>query len=213
MARVGGIDVVSVANNHSLDYGPDAFLDTLRHARAAGIAPVGGGSTGAHARRPVLVERGGLRIAFLAYSDVNPLGFPAGPSSPGTARADPDALTADVRAARRRADVVVCWFHWGDELRAEPTAEQERLAAAALSGGAHVVLGAHPHVLGAVSVPRRGALVAWTLGNFVFPSYRAETVRTAVLVVRLDARGVRGHDVLPHRIEEFRPAPVPAGAE
>ena len=210
MARTGGIDVVSVANNHTLDYGRDAFLDTLRHARAAGIGPVGGGATAAAARRPVVREAGGVRVAFLAYSDVNPLGFPAGPSTPGVARAVPEHVTADVRAARRAADVVVVWFHWGEELRAEPTAAQQRLAAAALNGGAQVVLGAHPHVLGRVVVPRRGSLVAWSLGNFVFPSFRPQTVRTAVLVVRLGAGGVVGHDALPHRIEGYRPVPVPA---
>ena len=208
MARVGGIDVVSVANNHSLDFGSDAFLDTLRHVRAAGVAAVGGGATEAAARKPVVLRRGGLRIAFLAYSDVNPLGFPAGPSTPGTARAVAAHVTADVRAARRSADVVVCWFHWGEELRAEPTGAQRLLAAAALAGGAHVVLGAHPHVLGPVSVPMRGALVAWSLGNFVFPSFRAETVRTGVLVVRLGARGVLGHELVPHRIDGYRPLPV-----
>jgi poly-gamma-glutamate capsule biosynthesis protein CapA/YwtB (metallophosphatase superfamily) len=154
------------------------------------------------------VGRGGLRIAFLAYSDVNPLGFPAGVSTPGTARAVAEHVTSDVRAARRGADVVVCWFHWGEELHAEPTAAQRLLAAAALAGGADVVLGAHPHVLGSVSLPRRGALVAWSLGNFVFPSFRAETVRTGVLVVRLGAGGVLGHDLVPHRIEGYRPMPA-----
>ena len=200
-----GIDVVSVANNHTLDYGRTAFLDTLRHARESGIAPVGGGATLASARRPAIVAAGGLKLAFLAYSDVNPLGFPAGPRTPGTARAVSEHVAEDVRAARKRADVVVCWFHWGEELEARPSGRQERLAAAALNAGAQVVLGAHPHVLGGVAVPRAGSLVAWTLGNFVFPSFRAETVRTAILRVRLDARGVRGHDLLPVRIEGYRP--------
>jgi poly-gamma-glutamate capsule biosynthesis protein CapA/YwtB (metallophosphatase superfamily) len=208
MRRVGGIEVVSVANNHAVDYGREAFLDTLRHTRAAGITPVGGGATEAQARKPVFVERGGLRIAFLAYSDVNPAGFPAGPSTPGVARAVYEHIVADVRAARKQAHVVVCWFHWGVELRAEPTWEQQRFAAAALEGGAHVVLGAHPHVLGPVAVPRRGSLVAWSLGNFVFPSFREQTVRTGVLVVRLDATGVRGYDLVPYRINGFRPEPV-----
>ena len=210
MARTAGIDVVSVANNHSLDYGSDAFLDTLRHTREAGIAAVGGGATEAAARKPIVLRRGGLRIAFLAYSDVNPLGFPAGPSSAGTARAVREHVTFDVRSARRHADVVVCWFHWGEELRGEPTAEQALMGAAALAGGADVVLGAHPHVLGPVTVPRGGALVAWSLGNFVFPSFRDETVRTGVLVVRLGAAGVLGHRLVPHRIEGYRPVPVPS---
>jgi poly-gamma-glutamate capsule biosynthesis protein CapA/YwtB (metallophosphatase superfamily) len=208
MRRVGGIDVVSVANNHAVDYGREAFLDTLRHTRAAAILPVGGGANEAQARKPVFVERGGLRIAFLGYSDVNPYGFPATPTTPGVARAVSEHIVADVRRARKQADLVVCWFHWGEELRPEPTWRQQEFAAAALEGGAHVVLGAHPHVLGAVVAPRRGSVVAWSLGNFVFPSFREQTVRTGVLVVHLGAEGVRGHRLVPYRIHGFRPEPV-----
>ena len=208
MASTAGVDVVSLANNHALDYGREAFLDTIRHARAAGLATVGGGGNLAGARRPALVEAGGLRIAFLGYSDVNPYGFLASESAPGTAQAVEEWIAADVRRARRAADLVVVWFHWGIELHAEPIESQERFAAAALNAGAKVVLGAHPHVLGPVSTPRARSLVAWSLGNFVFPSFREETVRTGILLVRLDARGVRGHDLLPYRIEGFRPLPL-----
>jgi hypothetical protein len=204
MARVAGFDVLTLANNHAADYGPAALMDTVRYVRAAGIRPIGAGATSWLARRPAIVEAGGLRVAFLGYSDVNPAGFPATTSTPGTARADPAAIEADVRAARRHADVVVCFFHWGSELVTQPDARQEQLATACLGAGARVVLGAHPHVLGPVTEPRRRAIVAWTLGNFVFPSSGA-TARSAILELRLDARGVRGHRLVPIRIDGFRP--------
>jgi len=89
------------------------------------------------------------------------------------------------------------WFHWGVELRREPDARQQRLAAAALNAGAVLVLGAHPHVFGPISRPDDRRLVAWTLGNFVFPSQSAGTRATGILEVRLDARGVRGYRVVP----------------
>ncbi|MEX0817331.1 MAG: CapA family protein, partial [Gaiellales bacterium] len=76
--RFAGLDVVSLANNHSLDYGREAFIDTIRHATRAGISVTGGGSNLAAARTPAVRETGGLRVAFLAYSDVRPLGFDAG---------------------------------------------------------------------------------------------------------------------------------------
>jgi hypothetical protein len=204
MARVAGFDVLTLANNHSADYGPDALLDTIRYVRAAGIQPIGAGANEQLARRPAIVDAGGLRVAFLGYSDVNPLGFPATQWTPGTARADPAAIAADVRAARRRADVVVCFFHWGVELRPDPDSRQEQLADACLNAGAQVVLGAHPHVFGAVTRPGARTLVAWTLGNFVFPS-SGTPARTAILDVRLDARGVRGYRLVPVRIDGFRP--------
>ena len=156
-----------------------------------------------------MLERGGLRIAFLGYSQVPPESFFAAEGRPGTAPASEGQIAADVDAARRGADLVVVWFHWGLELQAEPTGSQRRLAEAALNSGASVVLGAHPHVLGPVTEPLPRRLVAWTLGNFIFPSLRAETVRTAILTVRLDARGVRGWDLHAARIEGFRPASRP----
>jgi len=204
MGRLAGFDVLTLANNHAVDYGPEALLDTIRYVRAAGIQPIGAGANADLARRPAIVEAGGLRVALLGYSDVNPLGFPATAWTPGTARADPAAIAADVRAARHRADVVVCFFHWGVELQPQPDARQRSLASACLAAGAQVVLGAHPHVFGRIERPGRRALVAWTLGNFVFPSSGAPA-QTGILEVRLGADGVRGYRVLPVRIDGFRP--------
>ncbi len=204
MRSFAGFDVLTLANNHSVDFGRGALLDTLRHVRAAGIQPIGAGANASQAHRPALIEAGGLRVAFLGYSDVNPLGFVAASSSAGTARADTSWIAADVRAARRRADVVVCFFHWGTELRATPDGRQQTFAAACLEAGAQVVLGAHPHVFGSIARPSPRTLVAWTLGNFVFPS-AGPTARTGILQVRLDARGVRAYRVLPAQIDGFRP--------
>ena len=204
MRSSAGFDVLTLANNHSVDFGRGALLDTLRFVRAAGMKPIGAGANAALANRPALVEAGGIRIAFLGFSDVNPLGFPAESSSPGTARAEPAAIAADVRAARRRADVVVCFFHWGTELHADPEPRQATFAAACLAAGAQVVLGAHPHVFGSILRPGSRTLVAWTLGNFVFPS-SGLTARTGILELHLDARGVRGYRVLPVQIDGFRP--------
>ncbi|HZR96464.1 MAG TPA: CapA family protein [Gaiellaceae bacterium] len=209
MRARAGFDALTLANNHSGDYGRDALLDTIAAVRAAGIRSVGAGADSAQARRPAVLVEGGLRVALLGYSDVNPLGFPATATSAGTAKADAVAIATDVRAARRRADVVVCFFHWGTELRPEPDARQRELATAALRAGAAVVLGAHPHVLGPVTRPSRRTLVAWTLGNFVFPSAGA-TARTAILRVELGRAGVYGYRLQPVAIDGFRPRLVAA---
>jgi hypothetical protein len=204
MHDVAGFDVLTLANNHTVDFGRDALLDTVRAVHAAGIRTIGAGATDLQARRPAIVEAGGLRVAFLGYSDVNPSGFNATSTSPGTAKADVAAITSDVHAALRRADVAVCFFHWGTELHPAPDARQQQFAAACLNAGAKVVLGAHPHVLGGVATPAPHALVAWTLGNFVFPS-GSVTGRTAILHVALGADGVRGYRQVPVRIDGFRP--------
>lgn len=191
--RFAGIDVLSLANNHSLDYGRVAFIDTIRHATRAGISVAGGGSSLAAARTPAVRETGGLRVAFLAYSDVRPLGFDAGPGIAGTSPAFPEIIEPDVRRARRSADVVVVYFHWGEERTFRPNERQRALARLALSSGATVVLGAHPHVLQPLERPRPRKLVAWSLGNFVFGATSPGTQRTGILLVRLGATGVLAH--------------------
>jgi poly-gamma-glutamate capsule biosynthesis protein CapA/YwtB (metallophosphatase superfamily) len=199
-----GFDVLTLANNHAVDYGRTALLDTIHAVRAAGMQPIGAGANAWLARRPAIVRSGGLRIAFLGYSDVNPPGFTATSSAPGTARAEPAMIAADVHAALRRADIALCFFHWGVELRALPDSRQKELALACLRAGASLVLGAHPHVFGPVVRPSRHTLVAWTLGNFVFPSGSA-TARTGILQVRLGADGVEGYRKRPVTIAGFRP--------
>jgi poly-gamma-glutamate capsule biosynthesis protein CapA/YwtB (metallophosphatase superfamily) len=199
-----GFDVLTLANNHAVDFGRSALLDTIHAVRAAGMATIGAGANAWRARRPAIVTRGGLRIALLGYSDVNPPGFSATAGAPGTAPADPAQIEADVHAALRRADVAVCFFHWGVELHTEPDARQKELAAACLRAGAALVLGAHPHVFGPVVRPSRHTLVAWTLGNFLFPS-SGTTARSGILEVRLGTDGVEGYAKKPVTIEGFRP--------
>ena len=203
--RAAGLDVVNVANNHTLDFGRIAFLDTLRIARQNGIATVGGGADLTAARRPVIVERGGMRIAFLAYSDVRPEGFTSARSLGGTAPADVAAIRADVLSARRRADVVLVWMHWGEELARTTNDRQRLFASAALNAGAQVVLGSHSHLLQAIVRPTRRALVAWSLGNFVFPPSSPGTDRTAILHLDLARDGVRAHRLQPVRIVGVQP--------
>jgi poly-gamma-glutamate capsule biosynthesis protein CapA/YwtB (metallophosphatase superfamily) len=200
-----GLDVVTVANNHSLDFGPAAFLDTLAALRAVGVESVGGGANLAKARRPAVLEAGGLRIAFLGYSDVVPYGFGATSSSPGTAVADSDAIRADIRKLLGRADLVVCWFHWGEELATTPTSREQEFASACLNAGAKLVLGSHPHVLQPVVRPSPRLLVAFSLGNFVFPAGSPGTQRTGVLEVDLASDGVRGFRMEPATIVGGQP--------
>jgi poly-gamma-glutamate capsule biosynthesis protein CapA/YwtB (metallophosphatase superfamily) len=201
---LAGFDVLTLANNHAGDYGRDALLDTVGYVHKAGIQTIGAGADETRAHMPAVVERGGLKIAFLGYSDVNPLGFLATATAPGTAAARPDEISADVRAALRHADLAVCFFHWGVELHSAPDARQRRLAHACLDAGAALVLGAHPHVLGPVERPSSRSLVAWTLGNFVFPSSGAPA-RSAILRVELGLGGVRSFRLRPVSIDGFRP--------
>jgi poly-gamma-glutamate synthesis protein (capsule biosynthesis protein) len=203
-ARFAGIDVVNLANNHAGDFGRRALLDTIRFGRRFGITPVGAGRDLAAARRPRVITRLGLRIAFVGFSDILPLSFAATPGRAGTAFASPSAIRRGVRRARRRADVVVATFHWGVERSHRPNARQRLFARTALRAGAAAVIGAHPHVL----QPRRRIgrrLVAYSLGNFVWGAGSTATSRSGILRMRLSTRGVEGSRFLRARIVGTQP--------
>jgi poly-gamma-glutamate synthesis protein (capsule biosynthesis protein) len=153
----------------------------------------------------VILQRGGLRIAFLAYSDIRPDGFTAARSIAGTAPADVAAIRADVMSDRRRAELVVVWVHWGTELARRAYARQRVFASAALNAGARVVLGSHPHVLQDVVRPTPRVLVAWSLGNFVFAPHSPGTDRTAILHLDLARDGVRVYRLQRVRIVGIQP--------
>lgn len=205
VVRFAGLDVLNLANNHAGDYGAGALLDTVRAVRSAGAVPVGAGTTLGAARAPRVVSRLGLKVAFVGFSDIGPASFFASPAAPGTSSATFPAIAASIRAARRRADVVVPTFHWGVERATTENARQRAFAQAALRAGATAVIGAHPHVLQPIRRPGGRRLIAYSVGNFVWSAGSAASSRTGILRVRLSARGVEGARLLPAVIEATRP--------
>ena len=205
MSRRGGIDVVSLANNHAGDYGDTALLDTLRHLRDAGIASFGAGASEQLAYRPRVIRRLGLRVAFVGFSTILPFEFRALGQNPGTAWGFPARVRGAVRRARRRADIVVAAFHWGTELATHESAAQRALARVALRAGATAVIGSHPHVLQPIRRLPRRRLVAYSLGNFVFSASSPVTARTGILELSLARRGVVGSRLQRATIRASRP--------
>ena len=205
-----GVDVVTLANNHSLDYGPGALADTIRGARRAGIAVVGAGRDPSEAYAPAVVERDGRAVAFVGLSRVMPSpAWEAGGGRAGVASAFNERLAlASVRAAARVADRVVVSIHWGEELHRCPGADQQALAARLVDAGADVVAGHHPHVLQGVS-RRRNALIGYSLGNFAFDARDEVTRATGVLTAAVPARGRVQYEFEPGRIGgEGGPTPL-----
>lgn len=146
-------------------------------------------------------------MAFVRFSDIGPASFFAGADRPGTSNATFPAIAAGVRAARRRADVVVVTFHWGVERATTENARQRAFAQAALGAGANAVIAAHPHVpqpIRRVGAGRR-QLIAYSLGNFVWAAGWGQSSSTGILRVELSGRGVERHRLLRARIEGTRP--------
>ncbi|BDU76972.1 CapA family protein [Mesoterricola sediminis] len=168
--RASGIGVVAVANNHAFDQGPRGLTETLARLGAAGLVAVGAGATRAEAETPRFVEAKGLKVAFLAFTDIFNVDLNTRADRPWVRGIDPPAAAAAVRAARAQADAVVVSVHWGAEYLHAPLERQKRLAKALADAGADVILGHHPHVLQPVDVLASGdrrTVVAYSLGNFI----------------------------------------------
>jgi poly-gamma-glutamate synthesis protein (capsule biosynthesis protein) len=203
--QYAGLDVLSLANNHTGDYGDSALLEMLDALDAAELVTVGAGRTITDAHASKIVTANGLSVAFLAYNQIAPESYAATETSPGSAWTDPAAMAADVHAARDTADLVVVICHWGAEYATHTNASQRALASALAEAGADLVIGHHPHVLQGFGF-FADTFVAYSLGNFVFyPMFDANTAQTIILRCVLDSTGVKTVEWLPMVIENGQP--------
>ncbi len=182
-----GFDVVSLSNNHPFDYGYAGVDLTLKTFAAARLKATGLGMDKASAERAVILKRKGIKVAFIAATDRVNRRAPKTPRQPVVAWLRTKRLIAHVRALRKRAHVVAVSLHWGRSYRQTPIASQERIAAALVDAGADIILGGHPHVLQPVVFARgrRKAVVAYSLGNFLFGGQEGARGRTMVLGIDL----------------------------
>jgi poly-gamma-glutamate capsule biosynthesis protein CapA/YwtB (metallophosphatase superfamily) len=162
-----GVDAVTLANNHALDFGPVALIDTVELLAQAGILVVGAGPDEERAREPVVVEVGGLQVGILGFTD-HPVDFAAGPNRPGVAYADlhahsePAWVLDAVDRLRGRADVVLVTPHWGPNMTSAPPESVRRCARALRVAGADLVAGHSAHVPHGVA-----NAICFDLGDFV----------------------------------------------
>ena len=215
----GSVDVVSLANNHLIDYGPGGLTDTQATLDGAKIIHFGAGSTLAAARAPAIVKVKGVKIAFLGYfflgdRNIEPKEVIATETTPGVAGHHSDLalmrrwVVEDVKATRAKADLVIPFFHWGREGRALPEPYQIDLGHAAIDAGAAAVVGSHPHVLQGIEL-YQGRPILYSLGNFVFGgNWDPKDKRTAMVRMELDARGVHKTTVIPAFSDRFPEIPI-----
>lgn len=209
-----GIDVVSLANNHILDFGSVGLEDTISVLDEVGILRPGAGANNAEAYAPrVLVLDNEIRVAFVSASAIIPGGFSAGAERPGIADAKwaiPRVLAA-VRAAASGNDVVVVSIHWGVERATCPSQDQRGLAQQLIEAGANLILGHHPHVLQPIETFDR-TVIAYSLGNFAWHPRYGITGDTGVLEIFFDGPIVEGYQFHPHILDYLGGAmPVDSG--
>jgi poly-gamma-glutamate capsule biosynthesis protein CapA/YwtB (metallophosphatase superfamily) len=168
--RAARVTVAGVANNHALDFGTDALLDTLGHLRSAGIEPVGAGPDDERARRGTLVDARGRRLGVLAVSD-HPAEYAAAPESPGIAHASlsrgvPDWALEELGRLHQEADLVIAFPHWGPNMTVRPSATYRKRAAELLEAGADIVAGHSAHVFHGIE-RHPGGLALYDLGGAI----------------------------------------------
>ncbi|WP_374713664.1 CapA family protein [Symbiobacterium terraclitae] len=211
--KAAGLDGVTVANNHIMDYDEENYLETLDMLAEAGIPWTGGGRNLAEARRPLVLEARGVRVAFLGYSEFAdlffdwdyPRSFAATEDRPGVPAIREDWLAEDIRAARAVADVVAVALHWGVEFTNYPTEEQQRLARYMVDQGADLVLGYHPHAIQGFEI-YGGRVIAYSLGNFVMDRQDTDLARESMILDFLvGPDGVKQVEVRPVWIEAEQP--------
>ncbi len=194
--RDAGFDLLGLANNHALDFGPAGLAETAARLQEAGIAPVGVGPDATAAARPAIRQINGVRLAFLAFNAVSDPEDK--PNEAGWIRAtwNQTQAVAAIAAARMEADAVIVSIHWGYEYDLRPDPAQRDAAQAMLNAGAALVIGHHPHVVQGAATGRDG-LVAYSLGNLVFDQQQDETRYGLALRAFFDADGLRAVQALP----------------
>ena len=214
--KAAGVDVVTMANNHALDYGPSGLQDTFAAIDAGDLPVTGLGHDANQAYAPYRTTIKGQRIAILSASDwLEPAlveSWSATDSQPGIAFSiDRTRLLAEVAKVRPEVDTLVVFLHWGTEETWCASSEQQDLATALLGAGADIVVGSHAHrVFGAGKVDQ--ALVAYGMGNFVYWREDGESGRSGVLKVTATGREVDAYSWVPARITDGVPVPQTGAA-
>jgi poly-gamma-glutamate synthesis protein (capsule biosynthesis protein) len=190
------IDVVSLANNHMMDFGETGLGDTIKHLDAWNIRHAGAGEDLESSHAPTVLEAGGTEVVFLAYCAWYPAPIHARESRPGVSPLDREVVLEDVRRYKRDDNLVLVSLHWGVQHTDRATGGQVNLAHDIIDAGADAILGHHPHRPQEVEV-YRGKPVVYSLGNFVFGYYNKIYRHNIAVVIEYDGTEPTAARILP----------------
>jgi poly-gamma-glutamate synthesis protein (capsule biosynthesis protein) len=203
-----GFNMYSLANNHMLDYGSEALLDTVNYVKGQGYFYAGAGINREEASAAKYKKIKGLTFAFIANVDFPMDGWANevdGSLPLPFDRAKPGELTAAVAEAKTKADFVIVSFHWGDEYKNYPNNRQKKIARACVDSGADLILGHHPHVMQGVE-KYKNKYILYSLGNFVFDQRFPSTKEAMVFCCDFTREGIQNAFLMPVRIKKGKPA-------
>jgi poly-gamma-glutamate synthesis protein (capsule biosynthesis protein) len=202
--KYAGIDIISFASNHSMDAGVPGLLDTLNNARKIGVEVIGAGKDIEEARRPVILERKGMKIGFLAFNSIIPAGYAAGPDKagcnpirittfyeqidqqPGTPPViwifpnvqDVEVMEDDIRTLKKQVDLVILSMHWGVHFQSSVIPQYAfQVGHAAIDVGADLIIGTHAHILKGIEI-YKGKVIFHSLCNFAMDAFLSRQVKT-----------------------------------
>lgn len=184
-----GFSILSVANNHVGDWGRNAYIDTLTRLKENEIFYTGGGINTNEAEIPIIIEKYGIKIGYLGFSDVGPNWMEASENKAGLLLASNPRFDEIIQNASKQVDYLVVSFHFGDEYKLKHNPRQEYLAHKAIDAGAKIIIGHHPHVAEDTEIYKNG-FIAYSLGNFIFDQgFSVNTMQGMLLEIKLNRDG------------------------
>jgi len=202
-----GFDIISIANNHTIDWGQTAFFDTKDIIEKRGLIPVGYTGAPLSGAAPVIVEKNGLRFAFFASVGI-PLRGEVWPiSRSGPCQAEIGTLATAVRDIRSEVDFIIVGMHWGEEYKYQPLADNVAWAHQLIDAGADLVVGSHPHILQSMEV-YKGRLILYSLGNFVYDQHKIYQRQSGIFACVFRKGEIDSAAFFPAFLNDFHPGLV-----
>lgn len=205
--KYAGFNLLSLANNHILDYYDTGLFDTQNILKSNNVAYAGAGKNLTEARKLTVIEKGGLKIGLLAYTDMAyvvyagdpPLSFIAGSENPGVAPTKESYIKKDIAKARSTVDFLIVSFHWGEENSFNATQKQINFAHYLLDNGVDMILGHHPHRTQGVEI-YKGKPIFYSLGNFIFDQNPPENMQGFIMNMEFTKKKLSSLSAIPYKI-------------
>ncbi len=218
--KEAGFDVLSLANNHILDYDTPALMETIQNLEGAGIGYVGAGENLEQSRRPLVLIKGGTRVGFLAYNEFYNYfwsysyrrTFEATEDTAGTAPMKEELIEEDINKLKDLCDVIVVSLHWGVEDSNRVTPEQRKLGRRIIDWGGDIILGHHPHVLQGIEY-YKGKPIVYSLGNFIFDQNGDNNNQSIILELELEGGEIVKTAAYPIQIHDKHQPRLPEDAQ
>jgi poly-gamma-glutamate synthesis protein (capsule biosynthesis protein) len=203
--KANNFSILSLANNHTGNFGTKGLEQTFKYLNEAGIKYVGAGENANEANAPIIIESNGLKFAFLAYTDIDftPAEYGATDESAGVAFMDKEKMATAIIEAKKQADFVIVSMHAGNEYQTLPSDKQIEYAHLAIDSGAELVIGHHPHVVEPIE-KYNGKYIFYSLGNFIFDQMWSMPTREGVIEkITFDKAGVKSLETKVVRIDDY----------